>query len=337
MSRKKKVNVYHELVGCMSLFDLVGSTAWVLSTLPIPKSFTNGRQSSSYEVYGAHGNQATCRFQGFLLQLGLTGTFYYASLTMYYWLTIKHGVREYRMKENYRWYLLVPPFVVGLVLALLGLPYYRPIFFVCHVPPIDLSGDQTNVHFFTTIPIVFAILCSVGSMIPTYLHVRRTDRRASRWRMGTPNTGSIQNASYLDLSDRVRAPSPTDNNANTSNPTFSVYNNNPGDGHVGSTSSLAIGSRSAAQPQSQLAVPGGKPLHCQQPRKSSINECRVLAICVVRCLVSVHVSDVLYVNDQCQRPICPVLDCLSPADPFARSLERHSLFSTKVSQAVIAE
>lgn len=67
----------------MSIFDLVGSVAWGLSTLPIPKINEFGRES---QIYGAMGNAATCTAQGFAVQLNFTAIFYNISLSTYYLL-----------------------------------------------------------------------------------------------------------------------------------------------------------------------------------------------------------------------------------------------------------
>jgi hypothetical protein len=67
----------------MSVFDVVGAFAWALSTAPIPKYNKDG--DSTY-IYGAIGNNATCKLQGFLIQLSFTSIFYNVALSMYYLL-----------------------------------------------------------------------------------------------------------------------------------------------------------------------------------------------------------------------------------------------------------
>ena len=62
----------------MSLFDIVGATAWMLSTAPIDSEF----------VYGAVGTEATCKMQGVLVQLGFTSVYYNVSLSTYYLLGV---------------------------------------------------------------------------------------------------------------------------------------------------------------------------------------------------------------------------------------------------------
>jgi hypothetical protein len=59
-ARSKRASVYHELVCCMSLFDISLSMCYILSSLVTPK-YIHGEPSG---VYGAQGNDATCTAQG---------------------------------------------------------------------------------------------------------------------------------------------------------------------------------------------------------------------------------------------------------------------------------
>jgi hypothetical protein len=67
----------------MSTFDVVGAIAWGLSTAPIPVYNKYGDPSS---MYGAVGNPASCKTQGFFIQLSFTSIFYNVTLSAYYLL-----------------------------------------------------------------------------------------------------------------------------------------------------------------------------------------------------------------------------------------------------------
>jgi len=82
-SKQRKRAIYSQLVLGMSIFDLIGSIAWGLSTLPIPKYNRFGMETP---IYGAMGNEATCTAQGFAVQLNFTSMFYNISLSTYYLL-----------------------------------------------------------------------------------------------------------------------------------------------------------------------------------------------------------------------------------------------------------
>jgi hypothetical protein len=100
----------------MSVFDFVGSFAMAFTTLPTP--------STDY-IYGGKGNDATCKAQGFLIQMGTIACFLGVSLSLYYNLTIKQGWSEAKMRRRrVVYFLLVPPIVIGMTFAGVGIPYY---------------------------------------------------------------------------------------------------------------------------------------------------------------------------------------------------------------------
>lgn len=74
---------FSQLVLGISLFDIVGCIAFGLSTIPVPEYNAYGETT---RIYGALGNDATCKAQGFLIQLNFTALFYNISLSTYYLL-----------------------------------------------------------------------------------------------------------------------------------------------------------------------------------------------------------------------------------------------------------
>jgi hypothetical protein len=79
----------------MSAFDVFGSIAWGLTTLPIPE-YEYGEPSG---IYGARGNEKTCKTQGFFIQLGYTSIFYNMSLSFYFLMVVRYGMRENQIKK----------------------------------------------------------------------------------------------------------------------------------------------------------------------------------------------------------------------------------------------
>ena len=105
--RSKLVN---QLLITLSVFDVIGSLAYALTTLPIPET--------DY-IYGSKGNENTCTAQGFFIQIGTIACFLNVSLSFYYMLTVVYGWSEDRCKAN-RVFFFVPPIMVGLVFAFAG-------------------------------------------------------------------------------------------------------------------------------------------------------------------------------------------------------------------------
>ena len=105
--KKKKKKLYCQLMVSMSVFDLMGSVAYSLTTLPIP---------TEYYIEGSKGNDASCTAQGFFIQMGTTSAFLNVSLAFYYYRVIKLNHSETRIKRQRIW-LFVCPIVVGLSFA----------------------------------------------------------------------------------------------------------------------------------------------------------------------------------------------------------------------------
>jgi hypothetical protein len=93
--KKKRGSVFHTLMLAMSAFDVFGSIAWGLTTLPIPE-YEYGEPSG---IYGARGNEKTCKTQGFFIQLGYTSIFYNMSLSFYFLMVVRYGMRENQIKK----------------------------------------------------------------------------------------------------------------------------------------------------------------------------------------------------------------------------------------------
>ena len=67
---KEKLTIFQELLLGISFFDLCSGVAHISSSLAIPVYDQFGQPTG---VYGARGNNATCKAQGFFIILGLTG------------------------------------------------------------------------------------------------------------------------------------------------------------------------------------------------------------------------------------------------------------------------
>ena len=113
-----------QLLSTLSLFDIMGSTAYALTTLPTP---------ALDELYGAKGNEQTCKAQGFFIQIGTIACFLNVSLALYYLLTIKYGWTEERLKRKHATCVLViPPIVIGLLFAFASLLFYYNVRVWCN-------------------------------------------------------------------------------------------------------------------------------------------------------------------------------------------------------------
>lgn len=77
---KKLQKTYHRLLLAMSAADIVGSVRACCSSFAMPVG----------SWWMAHGNTATCEFQGFAAQLSISAALYSACLGIYFFITIKN-------------------------------------------------------------------------------------------------------------------------------------------------------------------------------------------------------------------------------------------------------
>lgn len=168
----------------MSISDVLFSLAHVIGPTAAPE-YIDGLWSG---ILGAKGNEATCKAQGFFLQLGLTTAFYNTSLCIYYLLLIVHNWSNTRLNQIKVW-LLGPPAVIGVVLAAVAIPHYKLLFTECHL---DAYQKWKPALAFFTIPCCILLFVMTAIMVKIYLHVRKGERQANRWRSTGDRIGSFQ-------------------------------------------------------------------------------------------------------------------------------------------------
>jgi len=101
----------NRLMLSMSIFDILHSAAYAVTTLAYP------RESM---IYGAIGNGRTCTAQGFFLLLGLAVPMYNASLSLMYTLTIRYRMRPLHFAHNIEPFCHTLSVLVPLVIATLS-------------------------------------------------------------------------------------------------------------------------------------------------------------------------------------------------------------------------
>jgi hypothetical protein len=175
--KRFKETLQSQLLLAMSCVDCFSSAAWSLSTIPIPETFPNGDLTN---IYGARGNEATCKVQAFFIQLGLIVPFCNLALAVYYMLVIIYGWTEDQIKK-YRLWVIGLPLLIGLAMACAAIPFYNisvPMCFIADTP----SYYQV---IFLTIPISIVIFFATAIMFMIYWKVFHQERRVRRWIVGS--------------------------------------------------------------------------------------------------------------------------------------------------------
>jgi len=160
-TRQKRRKMLNQMLFMLSVFDIFGSIAYAFTTLPTPQE--------DY-LHGAKGNDKTCKAQGFFIQIGTIACFMNVSISVYYLLTIKYGWKDGRLLTKRPWFF-IPPIVVGLVFAFVGIPYYDNLYLWCN----------NSARYWPEIPVILAILIATVIMIIICLNVRKTTRASAQY------------------------------------------------------------------------------------------------------------------------------------------------------------
>ena len=185
----------HQILVGMSLVDIWSSLMYVLGPIAAVQYDENGLWEGNP---GAIGTTQTCKAQGFFIQLGLAVTFFNVSLSVYYYLVIARSWREQQFQRTkFKYVLLLMPLVLGLVLAVRPLEYYKSLQGFCDFAFNDLVyyapdwfvGYAERKRSYRTlvslviVPLSISILLVTLFTLAAYCHVRKIHKRAMQWRM----------------------------------------------------------------------------------------------------------------------------------------------------------
>mmetsp|Transcript_5086 Transcript_5086/g.12488 ORF Transcript_5086/g.12488 Transcript_5086/m.12488 type:complete len:925 (+) Transcript_5086:320-3094(+) len=160
----KRKRVIGELIIFLCSFDIVGSIAYALTTLPTPTEDL---------IYDAKGNKATCTAQGFFIQFGTISLYMNVSIAFYYLLIIQYSWRESRLRKSWVYPILfVVPILVGTIFAFAGIPFYSNTVLWC---------NNRGVYW-PEMPVIIAIAMATFVMINLCWFVYKSERISRRFR-----------------------------------------------------------------------------------------------------------------------------------------------------------
>jgi hypothetical protein len=197
--KKRRGSTYDRLLVGISCVDMNSSFWYVMSTWPIPKSST---------VLWAVGNDATCTLQGFLSHLVIASSFYNASLTLYYLLTIRYGWKQDRIRKIEPLLHAVPlTWGIGTSFTGLGLGIFGDAMLWCWIP--KKYGFYRWLLFYWPLWTMIVLVTVMSFMI--YLHVRKAERQAIKYMYGARlSAASSWMSSVSDPSLKLSRPASVD-------------------------------------------------------------------------------------------------------------------------------
>jgi hypothetical protein len=204
--RVKLKRVHNRILLGMSAFEIINSSAWLMSVSAVPKG-TDGS-------YGAKGNQQTCTLQGFMLQVGLVVPFYSLSLCVYHYLVISRNVTDAKISKNVEPYMHIISILFPLSTAIAGIPLQLYNFngaicyivaspLICLITPfIPCTRNKHYVKYligFVGTWITLISLLITVLMIIIYCSVRNRVRAMSRFNFRTRDGIVVRSSSYIQL------------------------------------------------------------------------------------------------------------------------------------------
>lgn len=186
--RKKWTSPYHRLLFAMGVVDFVSSFATSLSTIPMPA------ESGDF----SYGNDATCALQGFFVHFNIASPLYNLMLSVYFLLTVSFKWSKEDVKKKIEIYLHGVPIAwsFGTAFIVLGQRGFHNSSLWCWInsspggcfgnPDVECEYCPYCAIYYRWIfffgPLWFAALGTIIIMVILVYSVRKTEKRAARWR-----------------------------------------------------------------------------------------------------------------------------------------------------------
>ena len=197
--RSKGTNAIQRAIVGMTAIDMLSTSAWFLSSWAVPRG--------TFAL--STGNQASCNYQGFLLQLAIGAPLYNCSLALFYLLVIKYRWVDAQLASIEKWvHAFILFFSIGTAILLLPLDQYNPSGQVCWVNGYPKGCNESSLQYgdipckrgfnawiYGTVlfygPLWICVIACTLSMAIIHREVRRTTRRLSRYSFNQSQSHSL--------------------------------------------------------------------------------------------------------------------------------------------------
>ena len=135
-------------------------------------------------IYNAVGNDATCRTQGVLVQLGLTSMFYNMCLSTYFFLVISFNWKEHQFRKLQVW-IHVVMVGSGMAFAFGSIPWVGPyarLTGICAVQKPPSIDSHLPLTLLLTAPMSIALTVMTMTTVAMCMKVYRGEMKANKWR-----------------------------------------------------------------------------------------------------------------------------------------------------------
>jgi hypothetical protein len=204
-NRSDGLSARYRILAGMSICDILSSSAWFLTSWPVPKDTPFGLWNV--------GNKQTCSTQGFFIQLAIGTVTYNACLALYYLLVIRYGWRnEYIAKHVEPWmHFVAVGFALSSGVAGLALDLFNPFGYICTLSACNQSfenkghanctrRDNARVYLVALWlgPVCCIIVFIAVSLLLVYSKIRTIERSSSRFQQGQLQYRfALQSAMYV--------------------------------------------------------------------------------------------------------------------------------------------
>jgi hypothetical protein len=191
-NRSDALTTRHRLLFWMSVFDILSSSAWFLTSWPVPEHMP--------DTFWNVGTTQTCSAEGFFIQLGIGTVLYNACLALYYLLVVRYGWKdEYITKHVEPWmHFVAIGFALITSVAGLALDIYNPAGYSCAIraypgfctqsyenkgPTTCIRGDNARVYLvaFLIGPACCVVVWLAVSMFLVYSKIRTIEKGSSQF------------------------------------------------------------------------------------------------------------------------------------------------------------
>jgi hypothetical protein len=189
-NRSDDLSTRHRLLAGMSVCDILSSSAWFLTSWPVPADFP-------FTIWNV-GNERTCSAEGFFVHLAIGTVIYNACLALYYLLVIRYEWKnDYIAKRVEPWmHFIAVGFALSTGVAGLALDLFNPVGYGCGMtayprfctqsyenkgPTNCIRGDNARIYLvaFRLGPIFYIIVWLAVSMFLVYWKIRTIESGSS--------------------------------------------------------------------------------------------------------------------------------------------------------------